>query len=122
MRNLNTLDLRHTAVTGKGIAALAALPNLRRLKLWQAEGIDDTAIPQLLKLERLEVLEIPETRISGEGLAQLQGMKQLKKLYVGGTSVTQEQVEAFRKASPHCEVAWWEKFVVPEHTELKPQQ
>ncbi len=71
MKNLNTLDLRGTKVTSKGIAALVGLPRLRRLKLWQARGIDDLAVPYFLKIENLEVLEIPETAITAAGFAQL---------------------------------------------------
>ena len=73
MKNLHTLDLRATRVTGKGIAALSGLPRLRHLKLWKARGIDDAAVPVFLRMENLEVLELPETSITAQGLAQLSG-------------------------------------------------
>jgi hypothetical protein len=85
------------------------LPQLKHLKLWQAEGINDSAVPALLKFERLEVLELPETNVTSEGLSQLAGNKSLKQLYLGGVSLTAEQVETVRKAMPECLVSWWEK-------------
>ncbi|HEV3122224.1 MAG TPA: hypothetical protein VGY53_09985, partial [Isosphaeraceae bacterium] len=109
LKNLRTLDLRGTRVTSKGLAALAGLPKLAHLKLWKAKGIDDAAVPVLLQMAALETLELPETSITADGLSQLSAHKGLKQLFLGGVSVTPEQVDAFRKARPDCLVSWWTK-------------
>ena len=117
LESLRSLDLSRTAVTARGMAALAALPNLRRLRLWQAERINDSAIPHFLEMKKLEVLELPETGISDKGLAQLQEAKHLKRLYVGGSDVTIDEVERFRKALPNCLISWWAKSADFERVE-----
>ena len=100
-------------MTSKGLAALSGLPRLRHLKLWKANGIDDAAIPVLLKMENLEVLELPETSITAQGLAQLSARRHLKQLFIGGIEITPEQAETLRKALPGCQVSWWKKPTIP---------
>jgi Leucine-rich repeat (LRR) protein len=109
MRNLETLDLHGTSVTARGMAALVDMPNLRRLRLWRAKGIDDSAIPHFLKMKNLEVLELQETNVTDAGLEQLAGMTRLKRLYVGASKVTPGKVEALRKSSPDRLISWWPK-------------
>ena len=111
MKNLDTLDLHSTSVTARGIAALADadMPKLRRLRLWQAQGIDDSAVPHFLKMKNLEVLELQETSVTDAGLEQLAEMKGLKRLYVGASKVTPEKGEALRKSSPDRLISWWPK-------------
>jgi len=96
-------------VTAKGLAALTGLPRLRHLKLWKAKGIDDSAVPVLLRMNALETLELPETSLTPQGVTQLSGMKGLKQLLIGGVEASPEQVEALRKALPGCLVSWWVK-------------
>jgi len=119
LKDLHTLDLRGTRVTGKGLAAIALLPQLRHLKLWQAKGIDDAAIPALLEMTSLVSLEVPETSLTAAGLMQLASHKSLKQLYVGGITLSEEQLAALRQAMPNCHVSWWQK---PEIENLEPRR
>jgi hypothetical protein len=69
---LTELDLSHTAVTDAGLATLAKLP-------------------------QLEVLRLRATKITDEGFrTHLAGIKTLKRLDLGETSVTPEAVEAWK--------------------------
>jgi hypothetical protein len=109
LRNLQSLDLCSTRVSAKGIAALSQLPQLRQLKLWQAKGIDDTAVPHFLAMPQLEVLEIPETNVTAGGLFELSKSKTLNHLFVGDLGVSEEQVAELRAAMPGCLISWWKK-------------
>src|SRR6185369_4842777 len=109
LQNLQRLDLRGTRVTAKGLAALAPLPNLHHLKLWQAKGIDDSAIPIVLKMARLTALKLPETNVTAAGLTQLATHKSLRHLLLGGLSLKPEEVESLKHAMPHCQISWWTK-------------
>ncbi len=84
LRNLEFLDLSRTPVLPGALAALLDLPKLRELRLGLATKVDDTAIDTLI------------------------AMKQLKSLHLGGSKVTAEGVERFRKARPDCQVTWWQ--------------
>ena len=91
----------------------------RNLVEERAKGIDDAAVPFLLKIENLEVLELPETSITAEGLARLSRKKDLKQLFIGGVDLTPEEVEAVRKALPDCLVSWWKKPKIEYRTERR---
>ncbi len=60
-------------------------------------------------MKNLEILELGETAVGDATLEKLEGLKSLKELYVGGTAITEQAVEQFRKARPDCQVTWWEK-------------
>ncbi len=100
------------------MAALAGLAKLRHLKLWQAKGIDDAAIPSFLQMQNLEILELPETSVTAVGLAQLAPMKHLKQLFIGGVDITPEQLDTIRAGLPDCRVSWWPKPKI-EYTERR---
>ena len=103
---VRSIDLSQTDVTNKAVAELAALPNLERLSLWRVRRIDDGAAEQLARMNRVATLDLAETSFGDKGLEQIRSMKQLRKLYLGGTAVTEPAVEAFRRANPQCEVSW----------------
>jgi hypothetical protein len=106
LTELRSLDLSQTDVTNKVAGELAALPNLERLTLWRVKRIDDGAAEQLARMKRLTVLDLAETLFGDRGLEQIRPMKQLRKLYLGGSAVTATGVETFRRANPLCEVSW----------------
>jgi hypothetical protein len=83
LRNLEFLDLSRTPVLPGALAALRDLPKLRELRLGLANKIDDTAIDTLISL------------------------KQLGSLHLGGSQVTSEGIERFRKERRDCRLTWW---------------
>ncbi len=109
LRELEELDLSGTSVTAAGLDAIADLPALWHLRLWQAEGIDDAAVEHLLRMENLVVLELQETAITDAGLMRLADKSNLEQLCIGGTAVSEAQVQAVQKALPECLVSWWQK-------------
>lgn len=108
--NVHTLDLSRTEITAQGLEPLAKLPKLRRLNLWQAARIDDKAASHLVRMKSLETLDLGDTAVTDALLDQLEGLKQLKVLLVGGSKVSRERVERFRKARPDCRVLWAPKY------------
>jgi Leucine-rich repeat (LRR) protein len=106
LTELRSLDLSQTDVTNKVAGELAGLPNLERLSLWRVKRIDDGAAERLARMKHMAVLDLAETTFGDPGLEQIRPMKQLRKLYLGGSAVTAAGVEAFRRANPLCEVSW----------------
>ena len=100
------------------IAALAELPNLRRLTLSRTEGIDDGAIPPLLELKQLEILDLTQSNITGAGLLKLAQHEGLQQLFIGDIESTGEQIASARQAMPGCVISWWKspEFEVPDET------
>ena len=107
LTELRDLDLSKTQVTGGALKTLAALPKLERLRLWNAERLDDSALAALRDMKQLTVLDLTETRITDQGAAILQGLGSLREVYLGGTEVTAERAEQIRQANPQCFVSWW---------------
>lgn len=110
LKCLESLNLSRTKATSKGVAALSEIPSLRHLKLGQTANIDDSVLDVCQKLENLEVLELQETKISFEGLSKFVPKSNLKKLFIGGVSLTPEQVDALRLSLPSCFLSWWPKI------------
>jgi Leucine-rich repeat (LRR) protein len=85
---LQLLDLLECpGVTGKSLAVIGQLKNLRNLRLFGAE-IRDEHMPQISGLEQLEALGLQYCRVGDEGLKSIAGMKKLKELNLYGTKVT----------------------------------
>ena len=110
LMNVHTLDLSRMDITAKGLKPLAALPKLRRLNLWQASRLDDSAVNSLAAIKSLEVLDLADTSITDAALPGLEQMSSLKILFVGGTKVTPEAVARFQKARPDCRIVWSPKY------------
>jgi internalin A len=84
LKNLELLDLSRTPVLPGALAAVQDLPKLHELRLGLASKVDDTAIETLI------------------------GMTQLQSVHLGGSNVSAEGIERFRKARPDCQVTWWQ--------------
>lgn len=112
--NLRTLELNRTPVTGLALDALRELPQLQRLSVEYATGVDDEAIAVFLALEQLESLQLSGTAVTDDGLSRLAALEHLKTLRVGGTAVSQQAVEQFRERRPDCAVSWWSNLARSE--------
>jgi len=110
LANLQTLDLSRMEITAQGLEPVTKMPKLRRLNLWQCARIDDKAGRHLLGMKSLEVLDLGDTSVTDRLLDELTAMKSLKLLMVGGTKVSPERVEQFRKARPDCRIVWNPKY------------
>ena len=84
---LEWLDLGETAVTDRGLAALAAMKHLRRLDLAQT-AVTDAGLAQLAPLTELNYLNLYGTGVSDSGLAALRPLASLRSLYLWQTRVT----------------------------------
>ena len=90
---LQWLDLGETAVTDRGLAALAAMKNLRRLDL-DRTAVTDAGLARLAPLARLEYLNLFGTAVTDAGLASLRPLLQLRSLYLWQTHVTPAAADA----------------------------
>jgi hypothetical protein len=70
MKKLEYLNLSSTQITGGGVFHLQELPRLERLAL-DANRIDDSCLPALLRIPSLKSLSIRGTDISDAGIARL---------------------------------------------------
>jgi hypothetical protein len=101
--------LSGAAITPAGLKSLAGLPELRRLSLWNASGIDDTAAAQLEGLSKLRTLDLSNTAIGNETLSRLGKLTGLTRLYVNETKVTADAISAFEKEHPDVVVSSGER-------------
>jgi Leucine-rich repeat (LRR) protein len=106
LKKLRVLDLSGSAITASGVRTLAALPNLRRLSLWNVKGIDDAAAASLETLHTLTSLDVSNTAVGDDTLARLGRLPNLRRLYVNETNVTYDALAAFRIQHPASMVSW----------------
>ncbi|MFN3326013.1 MAG: leucine-rich repeat domain-containing protein [Bryobacteraceae bacterium] len=108
--NLHTLDVSRMEITAKGLDPLTRLPELRRLNLYQATRIDDSAAEFIAAMKKLEILDLSETAITDAFLDTAERMKQLRMVMVDGTKVSPERVEQFRKRRPDVRIFWAPRY------------
>lgn len=96
IKTLQRLDLFHAkGITDAGLPALAALPNLRYLRLAPqfTPRITDAGLEHLAKFPALEELEIGETVLTYEnGLSHLKGLATLRKLKLDKVVIAEEDL------------------------------
>ncbi len=95
-KTLVWLNLSHTAVTDRGLAALADLTELRRLHL-AGTGITDAGLQHLRGLDRLEYLNLYGTRVSDAGLIHIAALPNLRKVFLWQTAVSGPAVTSLRR-------------------------
>jgi hypothetical protein len=105
LTKLTHLDLSGSAITSTAVKTLAALPQLQRLSLWNARGVDDGAAPHWEALGTLTSLDLSDTPIGDATLARLSTLPNLRRLYVSETTVTPEGLTAFHARRPACVVS-----------------
>lgn len=91
--SLKRIQLRDTAVTGRGLAAFAGLKQVRVVDV-QGSPIDDEGLATLGTLSELTSLNLARTAVTDAGLKGLSGLVKLRILDLSGTSVTDAAVSA----------------------------
>jgi internalin A len=100
---IEDLNLLRTLVTSNGVSLLSELP-LIRLNLDDIKGIDDSVIPHVLKMERLEFLHLGKTMVTDSGLSQIKGLKSLKDLIINNTAVSETALSELQSARPELRI------------------
>jgi Planctomycete cytochrome C/Leucine Rich repeat len=102
-----SLDLARTKVTDAGLAAIAAMKNLRELHL-ENTTVSDAGLDQLKGLTALEYLNLYGTKVTDAGIQKLAGLSKLKSLYLWQTGVTKGGVAQLKAklANAHINIGW----------------
>ena len=106
LKKLRDLNLSGSLVTAGALKTLATLPNLQRLSLWNAEGINDSAAAGLESLQGIISLDLSNTSIGDRTLVALAKLSKLQRLYISDTAVTPAGVAAFRQQRASSVVSW----------------
>lgn len=96
------LDLAHAPLTDAVAKVLANFGNVRVLNLADTQCGDNAAALLAEELSFLENLSFANTPLTDKGLLALAESKSLRALYVGGTKVSPQGLETFRKKNPTC--------------------
>ena len=83
VRNLRSLDLENTKVTGAG---LKALKDLQALSLYRAP-VTDAGLKEVKELGNLLTLDLTGTKVTDAGLKHLKALKKLRTLNLSFTTV-----------------------------------
>ncbi|MEX0792697.1 MAG: hypothetical protein WD045_06145, partial [Pirellulaceae bacterium] len=99
--SIQTLELNYTSVRGLGFKALAGAPKLHRLICNRSFRMDDSVMPWIATLPRLEVLSLLEAKITDAGLRKLaKGAPQLNYLILPRrTEITDDGLAALATMS-----------------------
>ena len=100
---ISSLDLARTKVTDGGLAALAAMKNLKEIHL-EGTTVGDAALDHLKGLASLEYLNLYNTKVTDAGIQKLTGLTKLKSLYLWQTGVTKAGVVQLRAKLPNAHV------------------
>jgi hypothetical protein len=102
MNNLAVLLLNNTPLTDEGCASLACT----KLATLQLSGtrITDRGLQSLRRMKTLEVLDLSHTSISIEGVRLLLDLPRLGRLYILGTTVSEEALEALRRGCADLQI------------------
>lgn len=87
LKNLESLNLNLTRITGKGLRVLKGFNKLKLLEL-SGPRITDSSLKQLPRLPGLEELRLRNTSVTDRGLKWVARFSGLKKLDLQGTQVT----------------------------------
>jgi uncharacterized membrane protein len=119
--NIVDLDLAGTKVTDPGLAPVATMQNLHRLRL-DRTSITDAGLRQLRGLRKLEYLNLYSTSITDAGLKTLAALPNLRHIYVWKTRVDPAAAELFVAAkSNKTRIAQIQKQIEKLQAELSSQ-
>lgn len=98
LKRLATLSLRNNRLSSRGVAALAAFTNLRRLELGSSprfsRKLDEVTVAALTRLEHLEHLGLNGFVLEPSGVAALRSLKRLRELRVGQAIIDERGLRA----------------------------
>ena len=97
------LDLSRTAVTDEGFAQVAALPELRDLRLGGTQ-LGDAIAPVLKQSPKLTRLNLYGTKCSEALLPTLSNLESLERLHIWGSKISGDSAIAFATANPELRV------------------
>jgi uncharacterized membrane protein len=95
--NIVDLDLAGTRVTDAGLASVATMANLRRLRL-DRTSITDAGLEHLAPLSHLQYLNLYGTHVTDASLKPLGNLPALRRLYLWRTGVDPEAAAAFARS------------------------
>ena len=93
MTSLRELDLGGTDVSDTGLKQIAAMTQLRMLKLSYNSDLSDDGLSFLVGMTELRELDLSNTKISDGALIHLKGMANLQTLNLSNTLVTNAGLE-----------------------------
>jgi uncharacterized membrane protein/YHS domain-containing protein len=121
-RNVSVLNLAGTDVTDAGLATLAEMPNLQRLRLERTK-VTDAGMAHLAKLEKLEYLNLYGTEITDAGLKPLQDLPVLRQVYLWRTKVAPAAAKAFADAMiDQAKIDDWKKQIAQLQAQIRAEQ
>jgi Leucine-rich repeat (LRR) protein len=92
------------SMTQKGVAAVASLQNLRRLKLTDL-SVSSRELGGIKDLTRLERLDLQDCRrVNDDVIPLLSSMSSIRVLDVSGTAISDAGLAQLRKAKPNCKI------------------
>lgn len=97
------VDVSQTAVTDRGIAAIAASDELTYLDAYDTRAGDE-ALAALARSPKLRFLFLPGAQATDAGLQHLSSVRTLRIVHLGACPVTAAGVEALRRTLPDAEV------------------
>ncbi len=102
LKEIESLNLRNTAVTDEGLKALAALSKLRRLDL-RGTAVTDAGVKVLARFSSVRRLNLTNTAVTGAALKDLKRLTQLRWLSLEGTKIDDESLQEMTAMK---ELAW----------------
>lgn len=103
-RNLRTLDLEASRLSGQAIAAIAGSKSLDGVILRNASGFEPDWITHLASMKGLTSLSLEGSPVTDADLPGLGALHFLRGLNVSGTRVTKEGVNKLKAALPECNI------------------
>lgn len=98
-----SIDMGNSNVKDGDLKNLTLFPHVQKLHL-QNMSIGDEGVKYLRDLPYLDVLNLSGTKVSAKTLDEISGWKNLKKLYLYNTVVSEESVNSLRKSHPDLQV------------------
>ena len=103
LTNLRRLRIGRTKVTEAGLSHLALMPNIDRLEL-AGLPVTNSGLEALQGMSRLKSLDLSGTQIDDDALATLAKFPSLAELNVRDTGLTAEAIARFQQAHPGISV------------------
>jgi internalin A len=106
LKRFHTLNLANSGVTDAGLKGVACLQGLKELDLSET-NVSDAGLKELAGLKSLEVLGLVETGVTDAGLKELVHFKKLTLVnLLVCTKVTKAGIAELHKALPDCEIIY----------------